>query len=644
MKMQFRVISRTLLILAFVVSAMVVLGGCGGGGHTHDFTVQKAEENYLKSAADCKNPTSYYYSCECGEKGSESFTSGSPLGHTEIVDAGKAPTCTEAGLTDGKRCAVCNEVVLAKTEIAPLKHDYINHAAKDPTCTEVGWNTYDTCSRCDFTSFSVIPIAHTLKDAVVENIVEAGCTEAGSYDSVVYCDVCDAEISREEKSVDPLDHAYINHEAKAETCLESGWAAYDTCSRCDYTTYSSISALGHNFFDGKCTRCGEAEKKEYVREGDYIYFGEYPQTLKANDVTITSTTDSRGYYLGSDGCYYAKITATPFSNGYTSYSFSSGEKVTGGTVYYFKVEPIKWRILEEKNGEIFLLCDGIIDNHIYDKEYNNYENSYIREWLNDTFYKTAFDSLQQQIIATTIVDNGAESTGFLNNPYVCPNTLDKVFLLSSKELQDLVSDRGMKISDFALAVGSYIYAGEYPGDSSWYGNGDWFLRSPYYENSAYVQMVAHNLSLLYDNAFAEPTGVVPALKIQIHAPTPAVEENKKDYTCKENGSYDSVVYCGDCGAEISIGDVILYSPGHMYAQPVEENKVEPTCTENGFCDYAAHCSVCEELVSKETVILGKNIAEIRTYTFFASTALKSIVIPDSVISIGNGAFIRKIRV
>ena len=103
----------------------------------------------------------------------------------------------------------------------------------------------------------------------------------------------------------------------------------------------------HSFSGATCTNCGF--DRGFIRDGDYIYFGEYPQTLKADDVTITSETDSRGYYLGSDGNYYAMVTADPYVDGMaadpTSKStFTTGASVIEGEVYYFKVEPIRWRI------------------------------------------------------------------------------------------------------------------------------------------------------------------------------------------------------------------------------------------------------------------------------------------------------------
>ena len=44
-----------------------------------------------------------------------------------------------------------------------------------------------------------------------------------------------------------LKHNLVRHAAKAPTCTEIGWDAYDTCSRCDYTTYAELPALNHDY-------------------------------------------------------------------------------------------------------------------------------------------------------------------------------------------------------------------------------------------------------------------------------------------------------------------------------------------------------------------------------------------------------------
>ena len=44
-----------------------------------------------------------------------------------------------------------------------------------------------------------------------------------------------------------LKHKLVHHDAKAPTCTETGWEEYDTCSRCDYTTKVEIPAPGHDY-------------------------------------------------------------------------------------------------------------------------------------------------------------------------------------------------------------------------------------------------------------------------------------------------------------------------------------------------------------------------------------------------------------
>ena len=46
-----------------------------------------------------------------------------------------------------------------------------------------------------------------------------------------------------------LGHEAVEHVAKAPTCTEIGWNAYETCGRegCDYTTYEELPALGHSY-------------------------------------------------------------------------------------------------------------------------------------------------------------------------------------------------------------------------------------------------------------------------------------------------------------------------------------------------------------------------------------------------------------
>ena len=80
------------------------------------------------------------------------------------------------------------------------------------------------------------------------------CTEIGwdAYDRCIHC----GYTTRKEL---PAQHDLEQHAAKAPTCTEKGWDAYETCSRCDYTTYAELSALNHDFVhhEAKAPTCTE---------------------------------------------------------------------------------------------------------------------------------------------------------------------------------------------------------------------------------------------------------------------------------------------------------------------------------------------------------------------------------------------------
>ena len=317
-------------------------------------------------------------------------------------------------------------------------------------------------------------------------------------------------------SIDDHEHDY-QQQITEPTCEKKGQIVY-SCS-CGDSYVEEIPALGHNFVNGKCSVCGANEggntDKIEIVDG-YVYFGEYPQTIKADSVSITSTTNEKGYFLGSDGAWYAGVNAMPYESGYT---FSNNVSVTSGTTYYFKVEPIKWQVLSTDGVTAKVVCASIIANHRYDDASNNYAQSEIRAWLNNKFYNQAFTSLQQELIVTTLVDNSAESTGYDPNQYACDDTNDKIYLLSYAEAYAMDSTttvfsevRERITSDYSRATGALMYTG-----TNYYGRkGFWWLRSPNYLNSSYAYYVSLGGDLLYLN-FVSYTciGVVPALQIRL---------------------------------------------------------------------------------------------------------------------------------
>lgn len=260
----------------------------------------------------------------------------------------------------------------------------------------------------------------------------------------------------------------------------------------------------------------EAEGKTY-KVGDIIEFGSYPQS-KVIDSSLVSALDgvsknwvSYGYYSG-DGSYgsmkpgnwmeyadftyngtkYRAVTFSQYRPWYTSYkssfdcTYQDNNGYTPNDIYYFKYEPLKWRVLDPSTG--LVLCESIIDSQAYsntiysygndpyynqsaywnDAEHTHYANDYatssIRAWLNDDFYNTAFSSSQKASILTSELENKAYSISY--SEYDSASTIDKVFLLSYSEAQNTsygftnntysTDIRGSMGTDYAKAQGLWI--------------------------------------------------------------------------------------------------------------------------------------------------------------------------------------------
>lgn len=306
----------------------------------------------------------------------------------------------------------------------------------------------------------------------------------------------------------------------------------------------------------------ESQKITEYSIGDIIEFGSYPQT----DVTsfLGSVLNSRAtnwksynYYSGrgkkndgqmtsSDYMQYCDITYgnskyrgvtfsqyRPYFTGYTSSSSNSYQSRNGYTtdnIYWFKYEPLKWRVLDPENG--FLLSEDIIDGQPFNnymnyvdngfygsptKDYypNNYAKCSLRQWLTDeteqsSFLNTAFSDVEQNAIQITALDNRARED---KPEYDSITTYDKVYILSYYDINNEAYD--LSSAEKRYAIGSDYAKCQGLSESTYtHGNrktSEWSLRTAVFYDYTFGVQVDGLINQTFYTEFVQ--GVRPAINL-----------------------------------------------------------------------------------------------------------------------------------
>ena len=203
-------------------------------------------------------------------------------GHNYVTSPAVPATCTATGLTAGEYCSACGLVKVAQTVVPQKEHVYISVETLEATCTLKGYTVYK-CEYCQNTKKDnyVPALGHTGGTATC--VDKAVCTRCGNAygrladhnyaysaaDSVAgtcvqrevkgyRCTVCN-ELKTE--TGDYGDHVYDidNAVIVPATCTQPGTGSAE-CIYCHQVgTMELEPALGHNYENGACTRCGEPD-------------------------------------------------------------------------------------------------------------------------------------------------------------------------------------------------------------------------------------------------------------------------------------------------------------------------------------------------------------------------------------------------
>lgn len=234
---------------------------------------------------ECKNKNSRIANCQeqafcgvCNQFYGEKLTDHTP--YLVTVQA-KAPTCESNGWIEYSKCLDCtystkitdeaelqelglmgdSATLRAQGLTEGLGHKYIGE-----TCTEAG-----VCSECNKVNNKFVE--HS-KAATNSASTKATCTEPA------YCGICNEYYGESLGG-----HVIVYYAAKAPTCVDNGYLAYEKCTRagCKYTTYEEVEATGHDYenYDEVEPTCTEIGFTEYEKCVNCHELGKKPTIIPA---------------------------------------------------------------------------------------------------------------------------------------------------------------------------------------------------------------------------------------------------------------------------------------------------------------------------------------------------------------------------
>lgn len=179
----------------------------------------------------------------------------------------------------------------------------------------------------------------------------------------------------------------------------------------------------------------------------YLEFGHYPQTVASSKThrILQTIEPQEGVYYYKDEKYikWKSSLHTDFNMFGDDFVFSDGTPIQNNCEYFFRIEPIRWKILNETESQYFVLADKILDHVLFNTSIsrttfyfsgkflaNSWEGSYLFNWLNRNqegcFIHEAFDAEEQKQIKETVVSNAAPWKEY-------DDTCQRVFPLSYDE-------------------------------------------------------------------------------------------------------------------------------------------------------------------------------------------------------------------
>ena len=598
----------------------------------------------------CEKGGSYdevVYCTVCNKELSRTTVKTEALGHK--WNEGKIttqPTCTEEGVKTFQ-CMVCGKT---KTEkVSALGHDWNEDFTvdKEATCEETGLKSIH-CKRCDERKeITTIPAKGHVKGKVkIENATEATCEVGGSYDEVVYCTVCNKELSRTTVKTEAKGHKWNEGKITTEpTCTEEGMKTFQ-CMVCGKTKTEAVAALGHNWNKDftvdkeatceetglksiHCKRCDERKEITTIPAKGHVK-GE----VKIENVT-ESTCEKGGSYDEVVYCTVCKkeLSRTTVKTEAKGHKWNEGKITTQPTCTEEGVKTFQCMVCgKTKTEKVSALGHDWNEDFTVDKEATCEETGLksIHCKRCDERKEITTIPAKGHVKGKVKIENATEATCEVGGSYdevvyctVCNKELSRTTVKTEAKghkwnegkitTEPTCTEEGMKTFQCMVCGKTKTEA---------------------------VAALGHNWNKDFTvdkEATCEETGLksihckrcderkeITTIPAKGHVKGEVKIENVTESTCEKGGSYDEVVYCTVCNKEISRKTIKTEAKGHKW----DSGKItkEPTYTEQGTRTYT--CTVCGKTKTETVNVLKEEYNVGSTYEDATTNAIYRVIVPN----------------